>query len=133
MKFIIGENDKTRLEEAVAALLDEIDVENCLDVGEKLKDNFEIIKNILDNLEELDRSKIADKLEIDSFRETLRDCYDYYVSDLSDEDIESILDDIANIVANDDCYNDTYNDAVRTVAKRNNLKYVGDDEWGDEK
>ena len=97
------------------------------------KTTTKIIKNILNNLEELDRSKIADKLEIDNFRKTLRDCYDYYVSDLSDEDIESILDDIADIVANDDCYNDTYNDAVRTVAKRNNLKYVGDDEWGDEK
>ena len=130
--YMVDESQLTRLREAVAVILDFIDVEDS-ENAEIIKNNTNIINDILDSAIEINRAKIANKLEIDNFRETLRDCYDYYVSDLSDEDIESILDDIANIVANDDCYNDTYNDAVRTVAKRNNLKYVGDDEWGDEK
>lgn len=125
--YIIDKNQLTRLREAVAVLLDFIDVETSENV-EIIKNNTNIIDGILDSVIEINRGEIADSLEIDTFRETLKECYEYDVSDLTDKEIENILDDVYDILNNDDSYNDTYNEAVHTAAKKHNLKYLGDEE-----
>ena len=125
-EFIINNGQVKRIKDSFEFLLNYINPEKS-DKIEEIRDSINSIYAVLNEIKSFNYPEIADNLENEVFKEVLGDCYGYDASGLSDDDIKTFRDDVANILSNDDSYNEAYNDAVHSVAERLNLKRLDDD------
>ena len=121
MKFLIKDNDKARIKEVVAVLVDLIETD---DYGARalIKQNVDIVYNILDTAE-----KYEEKSGVEKFREQMTDFYEYDVSSVSDETLLKIINDVQDeLEAVDESYHNACDEAIHTVAERYGLKPINE-------
>lgn len=126
-KIIIDEIQLRDLLGYVQTILDFVDVEDFesqrnKDLVVKGFDDFVgPIYKMFDKQNIVDERIIAKQVDIEMFKEDLENIYDVDTTNLTDQQVSQMFDDVWDELANDDQYAEIYNDAVWSVLKQNNL------------
>lgn len=124
-KILITKAQLQGLVDYVVTILDFVDVEeeeNVSYVNDEFNASVQPMIDLLrDNSKVIDDYKIARRVDIELFKESLEDVYDVDISKLSDKQIEDLFNDVHDSLAGNDQYSEIYNDAVNACLKEMNL------------
>lgn len=127
-KIAIAQTQLQEVVEYINTLLESLDIENeeTLEyINKGYEDLIQPIINIaFDGKNVIDKYVIAKQVDIEMFKENLENIYNVNVTNITDEQIVKMFDDVQEELANDDQYAEIYNEAIYHTLKQYNVKGI---------